>query len=246
MQGTMVMLLALSGMGCHHGGHAPSYDACYSACYDACYAGVSYDACYGDAYDACYSACYGGGFEMGAYGTTYDACYSSCYDSCYSSCYGGKHGGGLFSCFKGLFGHKKKKHYDSCYSACYGPTYYDACYDSCYSSCYGGSVPMASYGMPVYGTYTPAVSPQAAYTSPQGAIITTPGKAAPQSYGYSSGQATAPAASGGQPVEQETPNEGVVEPEPAEEGPDASEVPAPPEVDPLTPPAADDLLPPNT
>ena len=42
MQGTIVMMLALSGLGCHHKSCAPAYaPACYSACYSA-YAG-----CYG-------------------------------------------------------------------------------------------------------------------------------------------------------------------------------------------------------
>ena len=43
MQGTIVMLMALSGLGCHHKNCAPAYaPACYSAGYSGCYGG-----CYG-------------------------------------------------------------------------------------------------------------------------------------------------------------------------------------------------------
>lgn len=243
MQGTMVMLLALSGLGCGHSAHkAPVYDSCYSSCYG----GVAYDACY----DSCYSACYGGGFVQTSYGSCYSSCYGgSCYatgyDACYSSCYGGscyggglfkrKHGG-LFSCFGGgggLFGHKHKRaYYDACYSACYGPTAY---YDSCYSACYFSPVYTNAYDMPVFGTYTPAVSPQAGYGSPQGSILMSPSKAgvadpAPQSYGTTPTPAEEPA------------------PPPAEEpAPPPAEEPAPAtDLDTLdtelpTPPAADDF-----
>ena len=40
MQGTIVMMLALSGLGCHHKSCAPvNVSACYSACYSSCYGG---------------------------------------------------------------------------------------------------------------------------------------------------------------------------------------------------------------
>jgi hypothetical protein len=69
MQGTIVMMLALSGLGCHHKSCAPAYvPACYSSCYSGCYGGG-----YGG------YGCFGGA----AY-TTYVA--PSCYSACYSSC----------------------------------------------------------------------------------------------------------------------------------------------------------------
>jgi hypothetical protein len=77
MQGTIVMLMALSGLGCHHQGcngcnAAPYMSGCYSACYDIGYANYG-PGCYAtagfDAYMGCYGGCYGGG----------------CYDSCYAT-----------------------------------------------------------------------------------------------------------------------------------------------------------------
>jgi hypothetical protein len=135
MQGTVVMLLALSGLGCHHKKCAPvvaetcySSSSCYSSgCYSSCYSGSScYSSCYSSGYSSCYSSCYSG--------AAYSPAEYSCY-SCYSSCYSAprhKHG---------LFGHKRK----SCSACCApAPVAAPAC-DAC--STYGGP--------PVYGTYTP-------------------------------------------------------------------------------------------
>ena len=84
MQGTVAVLMALSGLGCHHKSHdvatyapacysAPAYDACYSSCYSA---PVVYDACYS-------SSCYSAPIMDSCYSTPiYDACYSS---ACYSA-----------------------------------------------------------------------------------------------------------------------------------------------------------------
>jgi hypothetical protein len=91
MQGTVVMLIALSGLGCHHKScdvaYAPPSYSCFSS---GCYANVypqgyvspsSYSGCYSSCYSGCYSGCYGGG----------------CYGGCYSGGYGGHHGCGLFA-----------------------------------------------------------------------------------------------------------------------------------------------------
>ncbi|MGZ3472091.1 MAG: hypothetical protein ACXWO1_20595, partial [Isosphaeraceae bacterium] len=60
MQGTIVMLMALSGLGCHH----KSCDVAYAP---SCYSG------------SCYSGCYGGCYS-GDYATIVEpSCYSSCY-----------------------------------------------------------------------------------------------------------------------------------------------------------------------
>lgn len=149
MQGTIVMLMALTGLGCHHkgGGHVYVDSGCYSdtASWGGCYGSsqsVGYiessPACYATAYSACYSqayaSCYGGGW---------DACYSS------ASCYGdwGGHGhkhGGLFSCFK------RKR--------C------GVCNGSSYNACYGDW--SGSYGAPVFGSYTPTYGGDVIYGSP--------------------------------------------------------------------------------
>src|SRR4051794_10518458 len=99
MQGTIAMLMALSGLGCHHKSCGPAVvESCYSGCYSSCYASapiaeVVVPSCYAS---SCYaSSCYA------------SSCYAnSCYaSSCYSSCYSGghrKHGLG------GLFHHKRR------------------------------------------------------------------------------------------------------------------------------------------
>ncbi len=72
MQGTLVMLVALSGLGCHNKGcevayGPPSYTSCfggnyggYSGCYADVYPGPAMPACYAGCYGGCYSGCYGG------------------------------------------------------------------------------------------------------------------------------------------------------------------------------------------
>ena len=76
MQGTIVMLMALSGLGCHHKScdvaYAPPYygtGACYGGYYDGGYATVVGPSCYSDCYSSGYSGCYSIG-------------YGGCYDSC--------------------------------------------------------------------------------------------------------------------------------------------------------------------
>jgi hypothetical protein len=148
MQGTVVMLMALSGLGCH-AKHAAPVSSCYSSsCYSsACYSGSS---CYSSGYAPVlsYSANVGG---CGTCETAMPAsCYSSCYSSsCYSSaCYsGGGHGhkakkraGGLFGCFR-------KKHMSA----------------GC-DTCSMGVVGDLGYSAPVFGSYTDVV-PSGQYLS---------------------------------------------------------------------------------
>lgn len=152
MQGTIAVLVALSGLGCHHKScdtYCPP--ACYSSHYDGCYASACYSyamptsqwmGCYSGCYsltqaaywDSCYgSACYGSCYGSACYAS---ACYGGCYGSCYGGCYGGhrrmRHHHGLFGCKR-----------NSC----------EVCCASGQMMPYGGGGwPM---GMPVFGTYTP-------------------------------------------------------------------------------------------
>jgi hypothetical protein len=151
MQGTIAMLMALSGLGCHHKACAPVYaPSCYaSSCYSSCYASAPVYAepvmpmgqCYGG-----YS-CYAGGFGYG--GSCYSSCYGGGYDSCYSSCYSAPRK--KCCLFGGLFGghHKRARVVDACCNL--------GAYDACYST-------------PVYGSYTPAFATGQgmAYGAPQG------------------------------------------------------------------------------
>lgn len=195
MHGTIAVLMALSGMGCHHKScDVVPTTACYTATYNSCYtAPVVMNGCYSS---ACYSA------------PVYDSCYSSAtytapvYDSCYSSaCYtptvhrarrGGGLFGGLFSCFK-----KRHAVVDSCYSSCYSAPVYDSCYSGGYSA-----------SMPVYGDFTPAMSgqvistgsiyggdviygsTQGAYGSVQGGSYVAPAAATPEPPAVSGDAAT--------------------------------------------------------
>jgi hypothetical protein len=125
MQGTVVMLLALSGLGCHHKQVAPSYGGgCYSSCYSdfGCYSTCYSSGCYSSGYSSCYSSCYSGG-------------YSGCYSQLYSSGYSG------YSCAPrhrhGLFGCKR----NSCAACC--------------GTGYGSVGGFGYDDLPVYGSYTP-------------------------------------------------------------------------------------------
>ena len=139
MQGTVVMLLALSGLGCHHKKCEPAYvSSCYSSCYSS---GYSSSSCYSSGYSG-YSSCYSGSSSCYSSSCYSSSCYSSCYSSdsssCYSSCYSTpRH-------HHGLFGHKRNR----C-QACCEPAPVMAVAPSC-DACSTG------YGSaPVYGTYTP-------------------------------------------------------------------------------------------
>src|SRR4051812_36716778 len=104
MQGTLVVLMALSGLGCHHKNcDTPVVASCYSTGY--------YGSCYSSG--GCYSSsCYGStGYSMPV---AYVASEQS-YTSPQSVSYGSPQGG----CYT-----------SACYSSCYS----SACYSSCYSS----------------------------------------------------------------------------------------------------------------
>jgi len=117
MQGTVVMLMALSGLGCHN----KCYDVVYAppayGCFGGgCYANVypnyvapsSYSGCYTGGYSGCYSSCYSG-FGGGCYGGGYASCYSSCYGGGYRSHHG--HGCGLLAKLFGCCGWSKHNSY---------------------------------------------------------------------------------------------------------------------------------------
>jgi hypothetical protein len=241
MQGTIAVMMALSGLGCHHKScDVEPVAACYSA---ACYA----TACYGGGYSGCYAlsyaapvapvfetypsmqgpvvvvGCYGGCYGSARYAS---ACYASAcytervYDSCYGGCYGGRKKHGLFACLFGGHGHKRR--------ASYCPPPAPACYAS---ACYGGG-----YGMPVYGDYTPAyvvsgpsygsgqvISSGQWTTTPQG-TTTIPAPAA-----------TAPAPA---PAEATPPPPPVREEVPAEPAPAPVDAPAPADAPAEAPPPA--------
>lgn len=168
MQGTVVMLMALSGLGCHH----KACDTVYapSACYSSCYSSGCFGGCYSS---SCFSGCYGGDIIGSCYTSGYGSCYSgglsSCYSDsfggCYSSadyggCYGG-HGGWKKGCcigrlFSGLFhGHKWHRYRG---------------YNAYASDEYVASAPFYSgySGMPVFGANVPT------YTSSQAPVEPTP------------------------------------------------------------------------
>ena len=178
MQGTIVMLMALSGLGCHHKScdvaYAPSYydtGACYSgSCYGGGYATVVEPSCYSGCYSSgygCYGGCYGG----------YDGCYSGCYGGGYDSCYSGRRHGcflsRLFHCFGGgggfgHFGGHHRAYDDGCYGGCYG----------CYSTSYSDYSP-AIFGssMPIYEA--PMTTGQGGYSAPSYAAPATPAPEVP-------------------------------------------------------------------
>ena len=185
MQGTIVMLMALSGLGCHHKScdvaYVPPYygtGACYGGCYDGGYATVVGPSCYSGCYSSGYSGCYSIGYG-GCYGGCYDSCYSGCYGGCYDSCYSGRRHGcllsALFHCFGGLFGHHRAYDY-GCYDGDYG--FYSTIYSDHFPADFDSS-------MPIYET--PMTTGEGAYSSPRYAAPAppapeTPATAAPTAY----------------------------------------------------------------
>lgn len=91
MQGTLLMLVALSGLGCHNKGCdvayvTPTYASCYSGgCYANWYPGPVMPSCYSGCYTGGYSGCYGGG----CYGGWGGSCFGSWNGGSFASCYGG-------------------------------------------------------------------------------------------------------------------------------------------------------------
>jgi hypothetical protein len=167
MQGTVVMLMALSGLGCHN----KSCDAIYAAptysCYGSgCYANVypsyvapsSYTGCYTGGYSGCYATNYAGCFGGGCYG----GCYSSCYSSCYGGMYAGGHRGcGLLARLFGCCGWKHRSSYG------YGGYGYGAFgdgngYGMPYSPPIFGYALQFNYGEPPPGSVAPSTTPSEA------------------------------------------------------------------------------------
>ena len=113
MQGTVLMLVALSGLGCHN----KSADVVFTPPAFGCYGGGSYASIYAagvapSCFSSCYTSSYSGCYSSGCYG---GGCYGGCYSSCYSGLYdGGHHGCGLFAKLFGGCGWKS--HHSSCYS----------------------------------------------------------------------------------------------------------------------------------
>jgi hypothetical protein len=123
MQGTVVMLIALSGLGCHH----KSCDVAYAPPSYSCFSGGCYANVYPSAYVApsCYSGCYS---------SSYSGCYGGgCYGGGYSGGYGGHHGCGLFA---------------KLFSCCGGGKYSSYGYDDSFA--FGGGYD-APYDPPIFG-----------------------------------------------------------------------------------------------
>jgi hypothetical protein len=168
MQGTVVMLMALSGLGCHNKScdviYAPPTYGCFGGG-GGCYANVypnyvspqSFTGCYTGGYSGGYASYYGGGgcFGGGCYGGGY-SCYSSCYGGGYRS---GHHGCGLLS---RLFGCCGRKHFG----------YYNSSY---YNDSYGMdpfSPPIFGYALQYnYGGQAPGTMPSAVDATPSEATV---------------------------------------------------------------------------
>jgi hypothetical protein len=170
MQGTVVMLLALSGLGCHHKSVAPAYAAgCYSSCYSdfgcysTCYSGGCYSSCYSGCYSSCYSGCY-------------SSCYSGCY-SCYSGCYSApRHRHGLFGC--------KRNSCAACCATAYepycGPGWSDIPVYGTYTPVYEGYGMPPAQAMPPGTPMPPAAKPETPATgTPMTPETTTPAAPSP-------------------------------------------------------------------
>jgi hypothetical protein len=89
MQGTVVMLMALSGMGCHH-----KYDVAYGPPTYSAFFGMG---CYANVYPNYMATAY-------VAPSCYAPCYADMYNGCYSACYGGCYGGGYV-----------RKHHSCCF-----------------------------------------------------------------------------------------------------------------------------------
>jgi hypothetical protein len=168
MQGTVIMLMALSGLGCHN----KSCDVAYGPPTYSCFSGGCYANVYPDyASPSCYSGCFSSG-----YSGCYSSYYGSCYGGCYSGNYGGHHGCGLFaklfSCFRHSGGH-----------GCYGGGYAGS---GCYGGSYGGfggynapyDPPIFGYALQYnYGSMDPYNQGPSGVTSPTPAPTPTPSEA---------------------------------------------------------------------
>lgn len=160
MQSTIVMLVALTGMGCHH----KSCDTCYEPAsvvsYGGCYSGYT-NACYTASAPSCYATaytgCYGGNWGSSCYG---GACYGA--GDWSGSCYGG-------ACYGGWGHHRAKKHRHGLFG-CFTRNRCGVCNPApAIDSCYGGWD--SCYSQPVFGSYTTTYS-SGQYGSSQGTVPT--------------------------------------------------------------------------
>jgi hypothetical protein len=178
MQGTIVMLMALSGLGCHHRDCAPAVaPACYDSGYSApvvadcapC-AQTSYVApsCYSDGYSTGYSGCYSAGYTVPS-------------GNCFSGFGTHRHHHGLFGWLCG-----RRRSCDVCdvpqptdCNTCNGGGYAPAVF-GIYSPVYSaGQVPAAAAPVPMTLEPAAAPPPPAAYSStppapPTPAVILIP------------------------------------------------------------------------
>lgn len=143
MHATVVLLMAMSGLGCHNkscggSGYASAPAACSTGCGEVV-SGDYYPSSqvgYIDSGSSCSTSGYGSaGYSSGYSGGMYDASYAAVSCGSTRGCFGGawKRGGGLFSCFKKNRG-------------CYAPVSY-GCDTNLYDT---------SYSTPVFGSYTPS------------------------------------------------------------------------------------------
>ena len=157
MQGTIVMLMALSGLGCHHRDCAP---AVATGCNDSGYVGYAapmlndcQQGCGQTSYVApsCYSGCYSTGYS-GSYSAGYSSCYSQPTSGCFPSGWNHKRHG----LFGWLCGRRR-----SC-DVCDVPVSNGCGYNAPVSNgcgCNGnGSVYGSDFAPAVYGSYTPVYS----------------------------------------------------------------------------------------
>ena len=206
MQATVVMLMALSGMGCHN----KCYDVVYAAptygCFGGgCYANVypsyvsphSYTSGYIGGYSGCYSSCYSGCFGGGCYGGGY-SCYSSCYGGGYR---GGHHGCGLFARLFGCCGHRSNSY---AYNSFGGG--YDSGFGTAYDPAIFGYALQYNYGVPVVGGSSPDMTPsEAAPPVPANPDTSVPPATAPPPTPTTPPAATTPDTSSPPPPPRPTP-----------------------------------------
>lgn len=189
MQGTLVMLVALSGLGCHNKGceiayAPPTYMGCfgggggygYGGCYADVYPGPAMPACYAGCYGGCYSGCYG------CYGMGYAGCYSGGYGGCYGGgCYGGWYGGCYGAGYAGC-GHRRNRcgggggglFHCRKRSSCNTCAYVEPMCNSCGYG-YGGAYAPAVFGSAVGMSY-PSMPSSQSLTVPSKQYGTTTGQ----------------------------------------------------------------------
>jgi hypothetical protein len=171
MQGTVVMLMALSGLGCHNKCYdvvyaPPTYGCfgggCYANVYPTYVAPSSFTGCYAGGYSGCYSGCYGGGCYGGGWGSCYSACYGGGY-------WGGHHGCGLLSMLFSCCGWGRHGGWGYGYGG-YGGYGYDGgfggygAYGTSYDPAVFGYALQYNYGAPVVGDTVPSSTPSEAVT----------------------------------------------------------------------------------